>query len=454
MAEHRATMTRLRLTSATVFCCTALLSVLAACNKPQPENKPSDVAAAPAATAASGAMALANSGPNNASGGPNSASGVASGPGASASAPPVSVSLVRAQVRDVPVSLEATGTVAPQANVDVRAQATSVIARVHIKEGQFVRKGDLLFTLDARADDANVARVVAQMARDEASLADAKRQLARSKDLLAQNFISQGALDANQTSVEALTAAVAADRAAVDAARVALSYARVAAPGAGRVGVINVFAGSSVQANVTSLVTITQLDPINVSFNLPQRNLGDALSALKDGGGEVLATLPEAGAQFKGRLQFVDNSVDPSSGTIKVKAQFANKDFKLWPGAFANVRMTVRVLKDAVVVPQAAIIQSPRGTIVYTVNQEGKASPRPVQVVVAQGEDAAVTGLRGGERVVLDGRQNLRPGVMVVAREGGRGASGAGRGGSGAGDGAVAASRPASGARKNKDAQP
>ena len=421
-------MTRLRLSYiAAVFCSGALLGLLAACN-----DKPAGTAAA---SGASGPAATATGGTSVASmaNAASAASGAASGPSAAASAPPVSVSLVRAQVRDVPITLEATGSVTPQASVDVRAQATSVIARAHIKEGQFVRKGDLLFTLDARADDANVARVVAQMARDEASLADARRQLARSKDLLAQNFISQGALDANQTSVEALTAAVAADRAAVDAARVALSYSRVVAPGAGRVGVINVFAGSSVQANVTSLVTITQLDPINVSFNLPQRNLGDALSALKDGGGEVLASLPEAGAKFNGRLQFVDNSVDPSSGTIKVKAQFANKDFKLWPGAFANVRMTVRVLKDAVVVPQAAIIQSPRGTIVYTVNAEGKATPRPVQVVVNAGEEAAVTGLRGGERIVLDGRQNLRPGVMVVAREGGRGASGA-SGASGAGN--------------------
>ena len=326
MTRHRFTFT------AAVFGSAALLGLLAAC-----KDKPADT---PAATGDSGAASASAAG----SPGANAASGAASGPSAAASAPPVSVSLVRAQVRDVPVTLEATGSVTPQASVDVRAQTTSVIARAHIKEGQFVRKGDLLFTLDARADDANVARVVAQMARDEASLADAKRQLARSKDLLAQNFISQGALDANQTSVEALTAAVAADRAAVDAARVALSYSRVVAPGAGRVGVINVFAGSSVQANVTSLVTITQLDPINVSFNLPQRNLGDALSALKDGGGEVLASLPEAGAKFNGRLQFVDNSVDPSSGTIKVKAQFANKDFKLWPGAFANVRMTVRVL--------------------------------------------------------------------------------------------------------------
>ena len=375
-----------------------------------------------------------------------SASGAASGAGAAASAPPVSVSLVRAQVRDVAVTLDATGTVAPMASVDVRPQVTSVVTRVHIKEGQFVRAGEPLFTLDSRTDEANVAKVRAQMARDEAALADAQRNLQRSRELLAQNFISQGALDANQTVVESNAALVASDRAAVDAARVALSYARVTAPGAGRVGAINVFPGSAVQATQTTLVTITQLDPINVSFNLPQRSLGDALAALQGAGGEVVATLPEAGLQFKGRLQFVDNAVDAASGTVKVKAVFANKDYKLWPGAFANVRMTVRTIKDAVVVPQAAVIQSPRGTIVYIVGPENKAVPRPVTVVVGQGEDAVVTGLRGGERVVLDGRQNVRPGATVVerAREGGRGASGAASGA--ASGGASGAGRGASGA--------
>ena len=365
----------------------------------------------------------------------------ASAPGAAASALPVSVSTVPAVKRDVPITLEATGTVVPASTVEVRPQATSLITRVHIREGQFVRVGEPLFSLDARPDEANVARVRAQMARDEAALADAQRQLARSRELLAQNFVSQGAVDAAQTAVESQAAAVAADRAALESARLSLSYMRVNAPGAGRVGAINVFPGSSVQANQTTLVTITQLDPINVAFNLPQRNLGDGLTAAQGEGGAVTATLPEKGGSFSGRLQFVDNNVDAASGTVKVKAQFANKEQKLWPGAFVNVSMVVRTLKDAIVVPQAAIIQNQRGTIVYVVdNQTKTAAVRPVQLVAAQGDDAVVTGLRAGERVVLDGRQNLRPGSAVVERprEGGRGASGAGSGraASGVGSGA------------------
>lgn len=371
------------------------------------------------------------------------AAGAAPTPAGAASAPPVSVTTVRALQRDMPVLLATTGTVTPMTSVDVRAQVTSVISRVHIREGQFVRSGELLFTLDARTDESNVAKARAQMARDEASLADARRQLARSRELQAQNFVSQGAVDANQTLVDAQTAAVAADRAAVDAARVALSYARITAPSAGRVGAINVYAGSAVQANQTSLVTITQLDPITVAFSLPQRQLQDALVALKGAGAAVSATLPEGAGTVSGRLMFVDSAVDGSSGTVKAKAHFDNRDGKLWPGAFINVAMTVRTIKDAVIVPQAAIIQGPRGPIVYTV-KDNVATPRPVQVLVAQGDDAAVSGVSPGERLVLDGRQNVRPGATVVerAREAGRAASGAASGAGRGRDAAAPASRP------------
>lgn len=384
------------------------------------------------------------------------AASAASGPAAAASAPPVSVTLVRAQKRDMPVLLEATGAVAPLSSVELRPQMTSVVTQVHIREGQFVRAGELLFTLDSRADDANVAKVKAQMVRDEASLADARRQLARSRELLAQNFISQGAVDGSQAQVDAQTALVAADKAALDAARVSLSYARITAPSAGRVGSIPVFVGSAVQANQTTLVTITQLDPIAVSFSLPQRHLADVIAALKDGGSEVVATLPDKGGAVKGRLQFVDNVVDAASGTVKVKARFDNKANLLWPGAFANVSMTVRTLKDAVVVPQAAIVLSPRGTIVFVMGEGNKAVPRRVEVLYAQDDNAAVSGLKPGERVVLDGRQNVRPGSALVerAREGGGRASGAASGVAGGAAGRAASGASGAGAGQGKAPAP
>jgi RND family efflux transporter MFP subunit len=347
-------------------------------------------------------------------------------PGGAAAAPPVSVTTVGAQQRDLPLQLTATGTVTPLSSVEVRPQLTSLVTGVHIREGQYVRAGELLFTLDARTDEARVAQARAQLVRDEAGLADAQRQFARSRDLLAQNFVSQGAVDTNRAQVDSLAALLAADRAALDAARVALSYASISAPGAGRAGTISVYPGTAVQAQVTTLVTITQIDPIAVAFTLPQSRLPDALAALKDRGAAVSATLPEGGT-VQGRLQFVDNAIDAASGTVKVKALFDNRDGRLWPGAYVNVTMTARTLAAAVVVPQAAIIQSARGPLVYVV-RDGKAAPRPVQLLATQGEDAAVSGVTAGERIVLDGRQNLRPGSTVVERAREGAASGAGSG--------------------------
>jgi len=231
---------------------------------------------------------------------------------------------------------------------------------------------------------------------------------------------------------------VTADRAAIDAAQVGLSYNRIVAPAAGRAGAINVFAGSTVQPGGAALVTITQLDPIAVSFGLPQRHLNEALQTLRGGGGKVFAVLPEGRGEVVGKLQFVDNVVDPNSGTVKVKAVFDNAHELLWPGAFVNVRLATSTLKGAVVVPQAAVIRGPRGTLVYTVDANSRAVARPVELLHAAGLEAAIRGIQPGERVVLDGRQNLRAGVPVVERA----ASGAGNGrangaASGSGNGAV-----------------
>ncbi len=358
-------------------------------------------------------------------------------PGAGAA---ISVTTVRAVQRRVDVQLEATGTVSSLNSVEVRPQVASTITKVHVREGQFVKAGEPLFTLDARNDEVNVAKARAQLAKDLATLADAQRQLARSKDLLAQNFVSQGAVDTNQSLVDAQQAVIAADRAAIDAAQVGLSYSRIVAPSAGRAGAINVFAGSSVQPAGNALVTVTQLDPIAVSFALPQRHLTSVLESLRGGGGAVTAVLPEGRRTLTGKLQFVDNAVDANSGTVKVKAQFDNPDNRLWPGAFVNVRLTVQTLDNAIVVPQASIVQGPRGRVVYVVDAAGRAESRPVELVYAQGADAVVSGVRGGERIVVDGRQNLRPGSPVVERPAERASEGAGpRRGEGPAPGASAA---------------
>jgi len=348
-----------------------------------------------------------------------SALGSAVGPASSASGAggaPVSVSTVRAAQRDFELQIETTGTVTALNSVDVKPQVSATIAQVHFREGQFVQAGQLLFTLDARAQQAAAAQAQAQLRKDMAALADAQRQLARSRELVAQGFVSQVAVDTNQTLVDTQRALIEADRAAIQAAQVQVSYARIVAPSAGRAGTVGVFPGTLVQPASPPLVTITQLHPIAVTFNLPQRDLPDALQSLRAGGGKVTAVLPDRRGEVPGKLAFVDNNVDASSGTVKVKAVFDNPDERLWPGAFVNVRLAVRTLKDAIVVPQAAIVQGARGRVVFVVQDDGKVASRPVELVHAAGNEAVVSGVRAGERIVLDGRQNVRPGSAVVER--------------------------------------
>lgn len=351
-----------------------------------------------------------------------------------ASAPPVSVTLVRAQQRAFKVGIEANGTVTALSSVDIRPQVASVVTQVHVREGQYVQRGQPLFTLDARADEANLKRAEAQLQKDLAALDDARRQLERNRDLLARNFIAQGVVDTSATNVAAQEAGVAADRAAVEAAKVSLSYSRIGAPSAGRIGTIAVFPGSSVTPTGAVLTSLTQIDPIAVAFSLPQRQLPEALAALGGAGATVTATLPDGRGERKGKLSFVDNLVDAASGTVKVKAVFDNRDHALWPGAYVTVQLALRTLPDAIVVPQATIVQGARGNAVFVAGRNNLAAIRPVTIVATAGTEAVVEGIAAGDRVVLDGRQNVRPGSVLQER-----APDAARGGRGAASGASAA---------------
>ncbi len=388
----------------TLLSASIALSLVACSKTSAPEaDKPATPAAAPATSNAAPAPAA----------GTAPATGAAP---AAAPAPVVSVVTVKVEKRDLPVVLRAVGSAISLASVDIRPQVTSAITQVHFKEGQFVNKGDLLFTLDSRTDEANLAKAKAQLAKDQAALADAKRQLNRSRELVAQNFVSGAAVDTAQTLVDSTDAVIASDLAAVQAAQVALSYGKIISPHAGRAGVINTPAGSVVQANVTVLATVVKVNPIAVSFNLPQRDLADFLAAVSGQSNvKVTATLPEEKKPMVGKLQFVDNNVDAASGTVKLKAVFDNKDSKLWPGLFVNVGLTTKKIEDALVVPQAAIIQTVRGPIVYAV-EDGKAVSKPIKVVLPAGPEAAVTGVQENDVIVVDGKQNLRPGVKVMER--------------------------------------
>jgi RND family efflux transporter MFP subunit len=323
-----------------------------------------------------------------------------------------SVRVVPALRRDVPVELRANGAVVPLSSVEIRPHVGRLLTRVHVREGQFVAAGALLFSLDDRAEHAALDRAQAQLARDQATLADLERQFKRSQDLSQQKFISASAADSVQSQAESQRALVQADQAAVRAAQVDLSYTAIRAPSAGRVGAVNVYAGSLVQANAV-LASITQIHPIAVSFTVPESGVAGLLDAQKAGEVAVSATLP--GATLKGKLSFIDSSVDAVAGTIRVKAQFDNTNTRLWPGQFVQAQLTLSTLRDAVVVPLAAIVTRPEGALVYAVDAGQLAQPRKVRVLHAFGNLAAVSGLEAGEKIVTEGKQNLKPGAKVRA---------------------------------------
>jgi RND family efflux transporter MFP subunit len=242
---------------------------------------------------------------------------------------------------DVSVRLTANGTVSALQAVDVRPQISATVKTVHIREGQFVRKGDRLFTLDARSEDANLSKAEAQVTKDRADLANAERNLERLRGLLSQEYISQSEFDTAQNQVDVFRGQLAVDLATVEASRVARSFNEITAPITGRTGVISVYPGSLVQPSGVALVSITQIDPINVSFSLPERELAGLQQALAKGAVPVSAKLDMAGQEdIKGNLVFVDNAVDTASGTIRLKAEYSNADHRLWPGMFVTVMLT------------------------------------------------------------------------------------------------------------------
>lgn len=363
------------------------------------------------------------------------APGASAPAGAASAPPPQNVTVVQVRQADVPITVEASGTVTALQSVDLRAQTTSTVAQVLVKDGQTVKKGQLLFRFDDRADRAALEKARAQLARDRASLADLERQLNRAKELRAQNFVAPSAVDTAQANFDAGQALVRSDEAAVQAAQVTAGYNELRAPISGRAGIVNVYPGSLVQANATAtaLVNIAQLDPIAITFTLPETQLAALLAATRAGELDVEA-LPPPGAPkgttaIKGRVTAVDNLVDATTGTIKVKAEFDNQAQALWPGQYLRVRVTLRTLKGATVVPQAAVIMRGNERSVYVVGPDNTAKLVTVQLRQAMGEQAIVEGLDATAQVVLDGKQNLRPGTPLRIQAAG------------------AAAKPASGAR-------
>lgn len=348
------------------------------------------------------------------------------GPGA------VPVILAQAISTRMPVRLTATGTVTAVQAVDLRPQVTSTVVAVHVREGQMVRKGDLLFSLDARADEANIRKADAQLAKSRSDLANARRNLERQRELFNRKFISQAALDQAQREFDVLNGQLEVDTANAEASRVTRGYQEIRAPFSGRSGAVQAFPGTLVTPAGTPLVSITQVDPVNVTFTLPERELPALKRAQDQGAVPVRAAMADpALGEAAGKLVFIDNQVDSASGTIRLRAQFENPKGLFWPGMFVNVSLAPRVLDDAIVVPAQAVQTGPERKFVFVVGAENKVSGKPVNLLNVQDGMAAVSGLSPGDRVVVEGAQNLRPGSLVAERKKDERPGGAGKTGPG-----------------------
>lgn len=323
------------------------------------------------------------------------------------------VKTVLAQKKAIPVTIRANGYVTAINTVEVRPQVQNVVRTVHVREGQEVIAGQLLFTLDPRSDQAGVASAQAQLARNRAELVEAEAALRRNLELQAKQFVSPAAVDTARSQVEALRSAVRGGEAAIQSSQVALGYNTITAGIAGRIGSISVRPGSLAQPGGEPMLTIAQIDPIAVSFPVAERELGRILATYPKGDAPVTAQLA-GGEEVSGKLVFIDNAIDAQTGTVRMKAQFDNAQHRMWPGNFVTVRLVARTLEDAVVVPAQALVTGPEQQFVYVVQADGSVQARKVEALAIEQGEAALAGLDAGARVVVEGMQNLRPGSKVT----------------------------------------
>jgi multidrug efflux system membrane fusion protein len=389
---------------------------------------------------------------------PGSASPSASG-SASADARVVPVMVAKAARRDVPVYLDGLGNAQPLATVTVKSLVDGRLDSVKFKEGQKVKKGDVLAQVDPRPFVIALHTAEATLAKDEAASKNANRNLERYTNLVSQKLIPQQQVDDQQTTYDQARASISSDRAAIENARLSLDYARITSPIDGVTGVRLVDPGNIVHASDTGgIVVVTELDPMAVVFTLPEDDLPEVSREMA--GGQLVTEAYSRDGDTKlgtGHLLLVDNQVNQATATIKLKAVFPNPDNALWPNAFLKVRLLLSTRKGALVVPAQAVQRGPQGVFVYVVDADKKANVRPVEVDGAPNEVAIITkGLSGGEDVVIEGQSSLKPGSKVAPRsapsDGKAGATGPKGGASRASDtpsgvrGAANATAPGSGA--------
>jgi multidrug efflux system membrane fusion protein len=333
----------------------------------------------------------------------------------------IPVLVATAARKTMAIQLRAVGNVEAFSTVSVKSQITGVLTQAHFKEGQNVKKGQLLFTVDPRPLEAVLKQAEANLARDVAQLQNAREQARRYAELFKKQYVSQEQYEQIRTNADALEAVVEADKAAVENARVQLSYCYIYSPIDGQVGSLLVNEGNLVRVNdATPLVVINQVTPINVTFSVPEQNLADIRRHMATGSLKVDARYQgDEGHPEQGILAFVDNAVDRTTGTIKLKAEFKNGERRLWPGQFINVALTLSTQSDAVVVPSEAVQVGQEGQHVFVVKPDNSVEVRPVVVArTDEGEAVIAEGLQPGEQIVREGQFLLGPGSRIEVKDG------------------------------------
>jgi multidrug efflux system membrane fusion protein len=331
---------------------------------------------------------------------------------------PTPVAIAQAQQGDMPVTINGLGTVTPLAMVTVRTQIGGQLVQIGFQEGQEVNKGDFLAQIDPRPYQAALDQAQGQLLRDQAQLANARRDLARFNRLVAENSIAQQQRDTQEALVHQLEGTVATDQGIVDNAKLNLAYCRIVAPVSGRVGLRQVDAGNYVQVSDTNgIVVITQLKPISAIFSLPEDNLQTIMKRLGAGATLQVVAFDRSGVNklAAGTLVTVDNQIDPTTGTVKFRAQFDNNDEVLFPNQFVNIQLLVDTLHGATLVPSSAVQRGAPGTFVYLVIPDDTVSVQAVKLGPDDGERVAIAdGLAPGDKVVVDGADKLREGAKVT----------------------------------------
>lgn len=332
---------------------------------------------------------------------------------------PVPVTTVVAQTRDMPVLASAPGNVEAVNSVAVKAQIDGQLLESFVGDGADVARDQLLFRIDPRPAQAALQQALASKAKDLATLEQARSQVKRYEDLAAKNYVSADQMQQYRTNLGIATAAVKVDEANIAAARVTLGYTEIRAPLAGRIGRIMIQPGNVIKANDSNpLVVINQIEPIYVGFSLPAALLGRVLAAQQQAPLAVSARVIGVDAPVEGKVAFVDNAVDTTTGTIRLRGEFANTEHMLWPGQLVSVSLTLGHDRDAVVVPAAAVQNGPDGAYVFVVAANGHAEQRGITAArIVDGMAVVEQGLKAGETVVLDGQSRVADGAALKVVE-------------------------------------